>query len=283
MKNLFIISLFLLTSKLSANIIRIYDTDKKINITYEDLIKETTASSYVVMGEFHNDLQIQKAEGQIIKDTILNAVNKPKASVMWEFLNFTEQSDISLYFNQFITNQISVDEFLKNTAGEQNATYAEVINVAKEFKTSLIGLNLPRDLKQKVIKGGLTSIDSKLIPPSHYLGGLNYYSRFNESMGGHVPEDKVKAYYLAQCLTDSVMAHHALANQSDLNFIIAGSFHTDFTDGTVEKLTKLTNSPLTTLKIVNDDNLEDSDRSIFENGDLNYGQFANFIIFTSEK
>lgn len=281
MKKIIFYSCLVLSTNLMAKISSVYDTQKKLAISYNDFISQAASSQFVVLGEFHNDLEIQKAEGQIIRDTA--AGQNKTVSVMWEFLNFTEQEKISSLYSKFLTNEMTSKEFVKNTVGEINLTYTEVIEASKDVNANLIGLNLPREIKQKVIKNGIASIDQSLVPESHYLGGLNYYSRFVDSMGGHVPKESLDAYFTVQCLTDSVMAYQAVLNQRVLNFIVAGSFHTNFFDGTVEKLKKLNEGKVTSLSIVNADKMTDEDIELYKTGDSLNGQFADFIIFTSEK
>lgn len=282
MKSILLAICLVINFNLSAKIINVFNTKTKAYETFQIFKMKAKDSKFIVLGEFHNDPSIQNAEGQIIEEVGQLSSTK-SAAVMWEFLNFTEQDLIKDLFSKYKSNIVTAEEVITNTAGAQNLEYTAVIKAAKSLNAELVGLNLPRDLKQKVMKGGLTAIDSSLIPASHYLGGANYLERFEETMGGHVPPEKVQAYYLAQCLTDSVMAHHSLINQKEINFLVAGSFHTDYFDGTVEKLKKLTSDSVLSVKIVNSDKMDQEELNYYLNGDEKFGVFADYIIVTSEK
>lgn len=268
----------LFTLNTNASITSVYSTKDKNFISYEDLIHKAGQSEIIVLGEFHNDELIQKAQAKIISDTTELLGKQKKFNVMWEFFNFTEQKEIDQEFDLFKKGQISSTVFVNKLSHSDNHTYAPIFDVVKELGGNVWGLNLPRELKQKVMKEGINSIDPKLVPPGHYVGGNEYLERFAESMGGHVPPEKLQPYFLAQCLTDSVMAYHANLHHNDLSFIIAGSFHTDFYDATVVRLKKLTDKHITTLKIVGD--LDDDERAEYVAGSTKYGAYADFIIFT---
>lgn len=278
MKNFLIVFALLTSLNLSAKVVGVYNTADKAEQSYKSFLKAIADSRYIVLGEFHYDLPIQEAEGQIIQDVsaLAPAVTK---NVMWEFLNVTDQQMIDSLYNEVMAGKLTSEEFILKTLGDQNAPYASVISAARETRAGLIALNLPREQKQKVIKEGIQSIDPKFVPASHYLSGKNYYDRFVDSMGGHVPAEKIQSYYVAQCLVDSVMSDTAVRRKADLNFLVAGSFHTDFFDGTVEKIKKLDSAKLSSVKIINLDSLSDEEKTAFENGDETFGTYADYLVF----
>lgn len=280
MKIIFILISIIFSMALNASISKVFNTKTKKFESFEEFKLNAANYQYIVLGEFHNDLVIQKAEAQIINEVGSTFYNSK--SVMWEFLNYTDFKLTQDLYNKYLLGQISVEDLIAKTAGNQNITYTEILKASKNINANLFGLNLPREIKQKIIKEGIDSVDPKYIPANHYLGGANYLERFIDSMGGHVPAEKVAPYYLAQCLTDSVMANQIIENKKDLNFIVAGSFHTDFYDGTVEKLNKLTNESVLTTKIVNESKLDTSEINYFLEGDAKYGAFADYLIFSSE-
>lgn len=262
----------------SPNITSIYSTRDSNLISYETFIQKMGQFEIVVLGEFHNDEKIQSAQAKIIADTTTKYENLKKFNVMWEFLNFTEQEKIDQEFNLFKSGQISANEFVSKTSHSDNRTYAPIFDVVKNLEGNVWGLNLPRELKQKVMKEGINSIDPKLVPPEHFVGGEAYLERFAESMGKHAPAEKLQSYFLAQCLTDSVMAEQINLHHQDKSYIIAGSFHTDFYDATVARLRKLTNKRIVTLKIVGE--ISEDEHAEYIRGSEKYGIYADFIIFT---
>jgi uncharacterized iron-regulated protein len=270
----------LFSHSLHAEITQIFDTKTNSAISSKDFLSKTQNAGFVVLGEFHNTPSIQEAEAQIITDVSNSRSNKTSTAVMWEFLNYTDQTQTSTEFEKFNQGLITSQEFLTNTAGKQNLEYAPVIEATKKTKATLIGLNLPRDLKQKVIAGGIGAIDPSYIPASHYVGGDQYLERFKVAMGEHIPSSKLPNYFLAQCLTDSVMANEAFKNEKDLNFIVAGSFHTEYFDATVARLKKLTNLSAVTVKIIDTKTATADEIKDYTSGDKTYGTYADFIIFS---
>ena len=270
----------LFSHSLHAEITQIFDTKTNSAISSKDFLSKTQNAGFVVLGEFHNTPSIQEAEAQIITDVSNSRSNKTSTAVMWEFLNYTDQTQTSTEFEKFNQGLITSQEFLTNTAGKQNLEYAPVIEATKKTKATLIGLNLPRDLKQKVIAAGIGAIDPSYIPASHYVGGDQYLERFKVAMGEHIPSSKLPNYFLAQCLTDSVMANEAFKNEKDLNFIVAGSFHTDYFDATVARLKKLTNLSAVTVKIIDTKTATADEIKDYTSGDKTYGTYADFIIFS---
>jgi uncharacterized iron-regulated protein len=259
-----------------AQITSIYSTKTKSYIEYGDFINELPNDGHIVLGEFHNFNSIQNAQAQIIKDKILESGNLENAQIMWEFLNHTEQESINETYSQFLSRNMSATDFTTLIAGKQNTSYAPIMELTKLTKRAPIALNLPRALKKKVMNEGIGSIDPSLVPDHHYVGGEDYLNRFRAAMGGHAPEDMIQKYFLAQCLTDSVMSNEAHENHLGLSFLIAGSFHTDFFDATVSRLRDISSEKITTLKITNKELFDPS----FIEEDENYGYYADYIVVT---
>ncbi|ATH09341.1 hypothetical protein BIY24_15750 [Halobacteriovorax marinus] len=274
MKKLLICLLFSISSY--ANIVSIYNTKNNSFLSYTQFINDLNESGYIVLGEFHNFENIQKAQAKIIKDKTRLAASEDSVQIMWEFLNHTEQKSINSEFSRYMNGAITTTEFITNTAGKQNLSYSPIMEVAKDFARAPIALNLPRSLKKKVMDEGINSIDPSLVPAHHYVGGDQYRERFKRAMGGHMPDESFEKYFLAQCLTDSVMSDIANKNEMNLNFIVAGSFHTDFFDGTVSRLKEINPSTVTTLKITTNE-LFDTE---FINGSQDFGAYADYIIIT---
>lgn len=259
----------------------IYQPKTGQNLKIQDLLELLPPHGYIVLGEYHNHQPIQNAQAHIIHKKILREQLFGNFTVAWEFLNHTDQNHTQKTFDLYSANLISVADFLAQTAGAKNLTYAPIMDVTKNLHGALKGINLPRNLKQQVIQGGIRAIDAKYIPTSHYVGGARYKARFTAAMGGHIPAAKLDRYFLAQCLTDSVMAFQTSTKaQTDLNFVVAGSFHTDFGDGTVARMKKLTKLPVITLKFASESLNTQEELRRFKNYDPDYGFFADFLVIT---
>lgn len=250
-------------------------------LSFEEFIMELPKEGHIALGEFHNQTAIQNTQAQIINEKIQREGLFADFTIHWEFLNHTEQEKTDRIFFDFVANLITAEQFVEKTAGSRNLEYAPLVQVAKDLHGDFRGINLPRKYKQQVIAGGIRSIDPVLVPDSHYVGGDRYFERFKKVMGAHVPASKITAYFLAQCLTDSVMASQvAKYNGKRLNFIIAGSFHTDFQDATVERLEKLLGSDVLTLKFASHSLNSEEEIKQYKSYDPLYGFFADYIIVT---
>lgn len=266
----------LVTLNSFAGITSIYNTKENSYMPYEQFLSELPTSGFIVLGEFHNSKSIQDAQAKIIKEKTTLEDKQKSTRIMWEFLNHTDQDKINDSFRSLLSRSINSEEFVTEISGKQNITYAPIMDVAREFGHAPIALNLPRALKKKVMDEGIDAIDPIFVPAHHDLGTEDYLARFKLAMGGHAPDDMVAKYYLAQCLTDSVMSDEANKNHVDLSFIVAGSFHTDFFDGTVGRLKEINPSEVISLKITSKELYDDE---YIRGSDL-FGTYADYIIVT---
>jgi uncharacterized iron-regulated protein len=281
MKKIFIVILAFTSATSHSKITEIYKTSDKSTLSLEELIQEIPSSGQYILGEFHNTKEIQDAQGQLIHEKVLFEKAQNGFSVFWEFLNYTDEEKTQINWDLFKTNQIDSTQFITNTAGAQNLSYSPIFETTKTLLGDIKGINLPRAIKQKILKEGIQSIDPKYIPQNHYVGGPEYKERFEIAMGGHAPQDVIEKYFLVQCLTDSVMAEKISINDKhSMNFIIAGSFHTDFYDATVIRLRKLVNYDIITFKFVTKNNISAEELDNFKTGDKKYGAFADYIVIT---
>jgi uncharacterized iron-regulated protein len=86
----------------------------------------------------------------------------------------------------------------------------------------------------------LTAEETALLPPNFELGNDHYYERFREVMKGHVPEEAIQNYFVAQSLWDETMAWKALESfqkhPRQTLMIIVGDFHVAWDGGLPHQL-----------------------------------------------
>lgn len=272
---------FLVSCASFGKINKIYDTSGQKNISIEDFVQKVGRNQVHFMGEFHNTLEIQNAQARIIKEITLHENRKNQFTIHWEFLNHTEKDEILKSLTKLKNKQMNATQFITKHAGKQNLEYTSIIELLDLYNGYINPLNIPRSIKQKIIKEGIESINQSLIPYHHYVGGPDYLERFRAVMGDHVSEDLMLKYFEVQCLTDSIMANEISTNMgTPLNFIIAGSFHTDFHSATVERLKKLTPKKIITYKFVSKNTSSKKEINAYLKGDKRYGAYADFIIIT---
>jgi uncharacterized iron-regulated protein len=262
----------------------IFNTKTEKEISSAEYTHDLANFSLIVLGEKHYTKAVQLAEAKTIHDVVTVTGKTGAFTTGWEFLNVTTQLTTEELFNKVLTKEITSEDFLVATQGNTpTSTYAPVIDTTASLGGKILGLNLSRSEKNPVTMGGLSALDPKLLPPQFNFGTAGYFERFSEIMQGHTTPDQLKNYYASQCLVDDVMAYHFLRDSSsDLKFLIAGSFHTDYYDGAVNRL-KIRDPQLSivTIKIIDASDFSE-DQLLTELHDEKYGDIADFVYFVNE-
>lgn len=264
---------------------RVIRAQGKAEISKSQMFQELSAADIIVMGEKHNVAAVQNAEGEIIRNvtTLLNKHHD--FTTAWEFLEIGQQELIAQSFQKFMSGEITALDFLTITQGDTfNNTYTAILEATKEFGGQFIGVNLSRKEKAPVVKYGIGAADPALVPPGFAFGSDGYRERFSEVMGGgHTNPEQVANYYAAQCLTDDVMAYHLLKESAHaLRFIVMGSFHSDYFDGTVGRIKiRAPEQKTAVVRIVDASDYEEKDlMSVIH--DEKYGDVADFVLYVNE-
>lgn len=277
----FLISLILLIQVAHADII--YSTQESRFISETEFLNLSRPNAHYILGEYHYDGLIQKGHSKIIDMLASHHNMQNNITVAWEFLLYknvnANQASFENYKKNLISEKTLFEElFPKTTNQENNLKYAPVFQVAKKYNGEIISLNATRELKSHIITSGIENLDPTHLPPSFELGGMDYYTRFRQAMGNHVPPSKIKNYFAAQCYTDSMMAYQfSKLAQNDMRFTMVGAFHTDYNDGYVEEIRKYANSWIYTIKVINGlDTTAEELAKILKGSDI-YGDYADYI------
>lgn len=270
-----------------SSALELYHTPSKKFITLAELDQLVPANGTVVLGEFHHTPNIQSAQAQVVEALVQSHQAEGSFDLGWEFLNFSDQSQVKKSFEDFSDGRLNADQFLK--ALFPNARdplayrdYLPVLKATSKYGGRLLALNAPRKIKTQLREKGFVSLPAEFQPPRFKLGGRDYLERFTAIMGGHVPPEKLESYYLAQCYTDDVMAWQlGVGSIHKLRFVVAGSFHTDFFDGMVERLDDYVTGPVTTFKFVDLSQIPTPNRDELLKGSGQYGDYADLIVFSS--
>ncbi|MBT3980560.1 MAG: ChaN family lipoprotein [Bacteriovoracaceae bacterium] len=257
----------------------IYKSGSSKFVTNEQFLKEIPANARVILGEYHYNHLIQGAQAQIIKDVVKATYSENSFTVGWEFLNYTAQSEIDHNFEMFSDDKIDLAKFFQGlSVSKNNLVYAPILKAVKDLGGQLLGLNIERSVKKKLITGGIKAVDPKYVPADFQLGDKNYRKRFNTVMGSHVPREKLDGYFLAQCFTDSVMSQALITNSTfDLQFVVAGSFHTDYFSGTVAQLKRDKSLPVITIKLIDTIGMGKKEIGELTNPSKEFGPIADYI------
>lgn len=288
MRYLLIVSLFITCFTAFAED-RVFDTKKQRFLTVKEFADLIPPRGQVVMGEYHYQGNIQKAQGKIIKAIVDRHFKYDQFSVAWEFLNYTDQSSVRENFVAYRNGELTPLElfskwFPNSSKPEQNLPYLSFVDAAAKLGGEVVAVNAPRKHKRVITADGIGALDPDLLPPTYEIGSDNYLKRFREAMGGHVPEEKLMNYFEAQSYTDTIIAHQLMAYSAyELQFLIIGAFHSDYLDGVVREISKTHVNETTTVKIVDRADLDITTYREILFGNRSYGRFADYIYFSNFK
>ena len=236
----------------------------------------------IILGEKHYTPAVQLGEAAVIQGVI--GTTKRPFTLGWEFLDATARTQVDQEFDNFTAGKITAQEFIKETQGASDdaLSYVPVLETVKKLGGALLPLNLTRAEKAPVVTGGMTAADPKLVPPGFEMGDANYYERFVAAMGGHGDPAEIKNYFAAQCLTDDVMAWHLLTDsRTDLKFMIAGDFHTDYMSAAVARIhARAPELKTIVVRITDATDYTDAERAALPT-DPKYGAIADYIYFVN--
>lgn len=235
-----------------------------------------SAADVVVLAENHYSTWIQCQEATVIRQ-LAQVHNERDFTVAWEFLNATDQPQIDRAIERMRSRDLDAAETLRSLGLTNEGTYEPVIEASLAGR--LIGINLPRTEKRKVVDGGLEALPPDLIPPGFTRGSELYFMRFAEAMGGMGGHGQTERYFLAQTLTDEFMAHivDQLARNEYPVVVVVGAFHAEYGLGMIEGLRRRlpTDRSLVTVRITDDSELPLVDAV--------YGEIADIVVTRHSK
>lgn len=259
----------------------IYDVKNQAYVEQSDFYKSVPRQAQVVLGEYHYNPAIQKLEGRIISKYVKATQSENAFTLGWEFMNYPDQEKIAKGFEEYKKGSIDFANFIKipfPNNSETNMVYMPMFRITAKLGGDVVATNAPRKWKSVITAGGLSSMSPERIPPNFELGGDNYFERFKVVMGNHVPANKIKNYFEAQSYTDNVISW-AMLNYSkeELNFLVIGSFHSDYNDGVVPLMKKKFSYPTLNLKLVDESKMTEEELKEMLAGHPKYGALADYI------
>jgi uncharacterized iron-regulated protein len=198
----------------------------------EDFYSRLAEVEEVIVGERHNDQAIQDAQAALFAGYA--KARGEKVTFAWEFWNRSEQAKLDEAYARYRSDEMDGTLFLKAVFSESNPqlTYLPLMEAVKEAGADVLATNLTRAEKAPVVRGKFDEMDRALIPAGFSMGSGHYYTRFAEAMGAGGHGAAVYNYFVAQCLTDDVIAHNFATNRSTRSaFLVIGDFHTRYFDG----------------------------------------------------
>lgn len=230
---------------------KVFDGNSKKEISFFNMVNDISSRFNVIfVGEKHDDVYSHILELRILTNIYRN--NKKTALSLEMF-----ERDVQKYLDLFLDNSISLKKFLKLSRpwGNFNTDYYPCVLFAKNHKLPVIAANIPRRYASLLAKKGynefmkLPATDKIYIADFPVFTKGEYYNNFIKTMkmnmGGHGSNNMLERIYMAQCIKDDTMAESInkfLISHSEYTVVhFNGSFHSDFSLGTVEKLKILNN------------------------------------------
>ncbi len=275
-------TLFILLS--CAHRVEVRDLATGKRISEDRLVRRLPDRGTIVIGEYHYTPVIQEAEGRLIRKVVTEKYREAGFSVGWEFLPYTRQPQITEAMERWQNGGLGNWQFLKalfpeQKSREQHQAYLPLLEVIRDLRGQLVGLNAPTAWKRTITKYGLARLSPTQRPTDVTSGTPQYRERFEREMKHHVrKEDSLARYFEAQNYTDSVMAW-ALRTSShhSLRFVITGAFHADYNDGVARAIARTPDERPVTIKMVDATAVDDADGVELFDSDEKYGKIADYL------
>ena len=111
----------------------IWDVRSQKEIDLNEFRIEHQKIKKYILGEYHYDGPIQKAQAEFIESIYQSG----DLSLMWEFLNFTEQKLISKNFENYKLNRLSDNLLLKSLNLSNAQNYLPLFKTLKKLQGKL--------------------------------------------------------------------------------------------------------------------------------------------------
>jgi len=207
-------------------------------IMFEDIIEKIKDKKIIYVGEQHDRYEHHLVQLEIIK--ALKERGQDIAIGMEMFLH-----KYQMVLNDYIEGRIDEREFLKSshyfkTWGFDYLLYRDILNFARENRIPVIGLNLPREIVNKVGRSGIDSLteeEKKELPSDMEMNDEEYKRRLKETFEKHEGSEErdFERFYQSQIIWDEIMAQrideYMKQNPSKKMVVIVGGGHLAYSSG----------------------------------------------------
>lgn len=232
---------------------RVYHADKKQWRDLEGLAAEIARHDVAFLGEQHDDKVTHWTQR-----AILEAVGRRRGDVILSLEMF--ERDVQPHLDAYLAGTMTEEAFLKVARPWPNyaADYRPLVEYAKARGWRVIAANVPRKMASGVAMRGLNTVTGLTDSTRAWAAADftcpkdDYFERFSEVIPQH-PQGNGPAptqaeldaitlsFYHAQCVKDETMAEsivraRAAAGGTPLVIHVNGAFHSDYGDGTAERV-----------------------------------------------
>jgi uncharacterized iron-regulated protein len=233
---------------------RIVAAGSETAMTFDALAGVLASASVVVFGEQHDDPGTHRAQA-----ALLEALGRQKSAIVLSLEMF--ERDVQSVLDDYLAGRASEADFLaRSRPWARYATdYRAMVELAKSRGWPVVAANVPRPLASAVGRRGLAALDTLSMNERAHAAAENlcpddaYRARFLAQMRSHspgsgsaqpgdtLPTAVAERFYLAQCVKDETMAESVVAalrraGEGTTVFHVTGAFHSDFGQGTAERI-----------------------------------------------
>ncbi|GAB4432695.1 MAG: ChaN family lipoprotein [bacterium] len=225
--------ILVLLQTLSVNAYEHFDIlnvkNRKI-ISVEKFVQEAREADIIIIGEIHDDKRHHDFQLKVIEE-----LNKRGLRLAIAMEMFRQENQKAL--DDFIIGKIPLNDFLKAYYENWSAPwklYSSIFLFAKDKKIPLLGINIPKEITEKVAENGFFSLSKKdleKLPPDVLCDVDDEYVSFIKkifSLHGK-GEKEFKNFCEAQVLWDKSMAFYVLdymkSNPGRKVIILTGAVH----------------------------------------------------------
>lgn len=203
-------------------------TADQVEIPPEEMLRDLKAARVIFLGELHDHDGHHQAQL-----SILRALGKDSAPLAIGLEMFRKDGQKAL--DRWVSGTYPLGSFLKvyNDHWSMWDKYREIFEYGRREKVRMVGLNIPREITNKVVRNGFAALPER---ERQALGNVQcrvdpeYGEFIRRAMGGHGGHGQQYLFFCeAQLLWDTMMARHLAdflrENPRHRVVVLAGSGH----------------------------------------------------------
>ena len=261
----------------------ILDGSTLMPVELSKLIQVVQPGSVVILSEIHTLKSHHQNQMNFINE--LEKISDSKISIGFEMFDINEQNLLDDYSDKLISAE-QLKSYV-SLSKDWFDFYLPLLKFTQNPESQAVALNAPKWLTSKIARVGidqLSNYEKLLIPTDFALGDEMYLERFQEV--SHIPKDKIKNYFEAQCMWDDIMADTArefiLSNPKGILVIIVGDFHAAYYGGLPKRLRQRGVANIVTISQVSTAGLNEKEKDELIKPHSRYGRRADYIWVSEE-
>ncbi|MEL6496224.1 MAG: ChaN family lipoprotein [Cyanobacteria bacterium J06623_7] len=223
-----------------------------------EIVSEIAGDDVIYLGENHDSAKIHQQQLEIITQLQEAPKQQPEIIIAWEMF----QRPFQPMLNRYLAGEITEVQLREKTEFDRRwgfdwEFYVPILRYARDKQISLVALNTPEEITQKVARSGIDSLegsDYRYIPPLQDidLSNAEYRQRLQDIYQQHVEAGQGNSsdadnFFAAQVLWDETMAE-AIARSHQQNpesqiVVLVGKTHVMYDYAIPERVARRIDNP----------------------------------------